>query len=146
MEMYRKFFLLTVILFSCISCTNCNYSKSIKKETRNNILRHKEFLKSFSFIGTVEEKKICNECGYSKYQVIIRIEEFELNDISFKYRAYPPYYFFTGNGICLSVNEKVYNKLNLGESIIKNKDSNNLEVDKLILPILNNSKYIWMPE
>src|ERR1700730_3262065 len=93
--MYKKLiWILPIATILQYSCNETNYAKAIQKDSRKNLLLHKEFLKSYGFIGLILSKKNCDSCTENKYQLSIRISSANVDSVSFIDKSFQPYYFF----------------------------------------------------
>lgn len=140
-------YFIAVIFLLCLSylVTMCDFAKGVRNSTRDNIELHKNFMKSFSVNGVILDKKICPDCKENKYQLIAELDDFNIKDIEFGNRVFPPYYTITSNKLNLSVNQTIYDNVSIGDSIIKNKNSDELKIGVRNFLFLNKSKYVWLP-
>lgn len=133
-------YLIATLLFSC------KYGNEIQKETQERILSHKQFIKDFSFNGTVTSLKYCNNCKFNKYQIYIDVIGLNIEDISLSKQSFPPFYEITSeNQLCLSVNKSLYDAVKKGVEVVKKVNSNNLIVDREKYELLSQVKYEWIP-
>jgi hypothetical protein len=133
---------LTFIILLFCSCVN-----SIQKDTQKNILSHKKFLKSLSFTGIVKGKKYCEECNFNKYQIVLKLEKTDPDEISLGNRSFQPYYFFDSeNQLTISVSQSLYESASTGSLSEKHSGSEFLIIGSTKHVLLSAEKYKWLPK
>ncbi|MGY6744909.1 MAG: hypothetical protein ACXIUQ_19410 [Cecembia sp.] len=142
----RYLILIMILLVVCLGylVTIYDFAGKVRNETKSNILSHKNFIKSVSFKGIIVDKKMCFECEQNKYQLTVELDDFDINNIEFSFRAYPPYYSMTSNKLILSVNNVIFDYVQMGDNFLKRNNSDELEVGGRNFLYLNKSKYQWL--
>jgi len=139
----RTVLLLNFILLNFFSC---NSEHGVTKEIQNNILSHKKFIRESSFEGKIGDKVYCNRCNFNRYQIKIKIEAMQPDEIGISYLSFQPYYAMASkNEITLSVNKELYEAIEIGQDVVKKMNSNSLSVKKKDYRLLSEKKYEWIP-
>lgn len=137
-----------VLLYSImVLISSCDFAKGVKKDTQDQILSHKKFIKNISFIGLVSDLEYCNNCNFNKYQIIIDLKDVNVADVKLGDRSFPPYYTMTlQNKLSLSVDENLYEAVQKGFEIEKKSNSDDLLIKGKSYKILSQVQYEWIPK
>jgi len=139
--------MLILCFWSCSHSSYYDYSKGAQTDVQRNFESHKQFIKSFSFKGTLEKKIFCERCDKNKYQFLIALEMKKPDTINLGFRSYPPYYSMSKeNELNLSVTKGVYEVISVGEIIMKGGDSDDLRLGDQNYKLLSQKKRLWLPE
>lgn len=143
MRTNKKYFLLIIISVSLI-LLYCffelfGFSQGIDNDRRRTLLAKKKYLIQTSFEGKVISKEICDKCSDLKWGVTIQLDTInELFSSTIIDRVYPPYYEFgKDNLLYMKVSKNIYNKIEIGNILIKDSESiyiniNNIETFQLL--------------
>ena len=138
-----------MLFVSCNYCTAYKYAAEVKKESSRNLQLKKNFFLKLAFEGVVQNKNICSECdNYNKYQIYFDLKTRNIDTITLFYSQYQPFYNFKNKGkfLELSVEQKIFNYLNVGDSITKDSASPFLISKNTSLRILNDEPSKWIPQ
>ena len=135
---------LFLLLLGFILVKYGSFAKGTHDSVKNNLLHHKEFMKSVSVKGTVLDKKTCSNCEHNKYQVIFELPDLDIDSIRLGDRSYPPYYTFTFKKLNLSVSKVIYDNISVGDTFVKQKKSSNLKIGNHSFLYLSKDEYDWI--
>jgi len=136
-----KIFFLISILFC-----SCDFAKGVKEDAQRNMISHKAFIQTLSFSGQIVEKKFCEKCDVTKYQIIINFKEINPKDILFSNQFFQPYYFFdVNNQLNINVVKDLYESAEKGLAIEKQSNSDYLIIRNQKYKLISNEEYKWLP-
>jgi hypothetical protein len=140
MTLIKTFFLISILFCSC------DFSKGVKEDVQKNMISHKAFIQSLSFSGQIVEKKFCEKCNVTKYQIIINFKEINPKNITIGNQNFQPYYFFdVNNRLNISVVKDLYESAEKGLAIEKQSNSDHLIVRNQKYKLISNEEYKWLP-
>ena len=142
----KYMFFVSVFLCLGFCVVILDFVKEVRNDLRKSMQSHKSFIKSIELEGVVLDKELCIDCVYNKYQLIIELNEFDLEKIEFNDLAFPPYYNIYSNKINLSISHMIYENVEIGDNILKRRGSDIIKIKGKDFLLLNNSKYIWLPQ
>ena len=135
----------TLFLISTLFCS-CNFAKGVKEDAQKNMISHKTFIQTLSFKGQIVEKKFCEKCNVTKYQIIFSFKEIDPKNITIGNQSFQPYYFFdVNNRLNISVVKDLYESAEKGLAIEKQSNSDYLIVRNEKYKLISNEEYKWLP-
>lgn len=139
--------LIILLNFILLTLFSCNSERGIKNEIQTNILSHKKFIKESSFEGKIDDKIYCEECNFNKYQIKIKINKMQPDNIGIGNLSFQPYYVIASkNEISLSVNKEMYEAAEKGTEVTKKPNANSLYLNNKEYKLLSEEKYKWIPK
>ena len=138
---------LLFIMSSMVFLACNNYGKGVRKDTEKNIIEHKKFMRSLSFKGVISERKFCEACEISKYQLKINMTVITPETINLGNQGFQPYYTFdSAKQLTLSVTKNLFEFATTKAEVEKIADSDSIKIGNHSFSILSPKRLIWMPE
>ena len=145
----RVFLKLSCILFvlSMTNCSYCNFAKGVKKDSEHTFKSKKDFFVKLKIEGVIETKKQCNNCNVNRYQIIIKLYNFKIEEINFSNRFNDPYYIFNENEqLIISVSKTLFDLLREQDSVIKDSNSFFIKFRNYNISLLSEKELEWLPK
>lgn len=145
----RNIITVLIILNLFIPNTSCNYikyGKAIQIETGKIMSERKQLINNLQFTGTLYKKINCKKCKINRYVIMLKLDTLSIRP-NIEISNYQPYYVFYSDTILqLSVLQNLYDKIQIGDIIIKNKNKNNILIENNLFEILSEDENKWFPE
>ncbi|MCH4895568.1 hypothetical protein E0494_02495 [Marinilabiliaceae bacterium JC040] len=141
-----KSFVHITIALLFVGFNACNYAQAIKKETIKTFNSRKRFMTELGFVGVIHRKNICEDCNINFNRYSLKIKLIELGDKpEFGESQYPPYYSFEKDSILnISVNETLYNNVEVMDTIKKKSKFLTINIKLTELQYLSSEKKEWL--
>lgn len=134
-----------VVIFNSSSCKQDGYVSGAQEDERKIFDYKKAFIISFRFEGKIDEKKFCKECNFNQYQLILKLESEKSDSIQLSYQYYQPFYFYKEKRLHLSVNKYLYNAVEAGQIIAKDRNSHYVHINDREMLLVSKEKLKWLP-
>jgi hypothetical protein len=123
------------------------YARGAQKDGQRSFASHKQFFKAFQFTGVIVEKKYCDKCLLNKYQLVVDITHKNPETVDLGNQAYGGCYTFNDtNHLTMSVTQRIYNAAEKNSAIIKDVNSDSLDIIGLKCRLLSDQKSQWLAE
>ncbi len=153
MNINKKYCLLIIViaffgLLFCFSELFC-FARGINNDSKKMLSAKKEYLRQNYFIGKIISKEVCDKCPELKWGIIIRIDTISKPSSSnIMDETYPPYYQFDGDSLLhMKIPLRIYNKLELGDILVKDSGSLNININNTdVYKFLNENHKKWFQD
>lgn len=136
MNINKKYilFIITIAFLSLLFCLYelFSFTQGVNDDSKRVLSAKKEYLKKIYFKGEIISKVVCDKCTELKWEVTMRIDTISKPlSSNIMDRIYPPYYQFDGDSLLhIKIPLSIYNKLELGDTLVKNSESFNININK----------------
>lgn len=121
------------------------YAKAVHEEVRRNLARHKNYFKSFTFRGIIEEKNSPNEEGVREFRILISLDTLSKIDSSMMNSWLDLYYSLKKeNKLQLTVTEDFFRKVAVGDSIFKEPNTLKIIFNKAEFQLISDEVDKWL--